>query len=439
MNFLLQPQNSDLVAYVYGNDIYVNHSISGHGERLTHAHSSKRNDPLSAGVPSYVMEEEFNRYQGFWWQPNCSDGVYRICYEETDESDVEIISFPSAHSFGCEEYRFPRAGTPNAKSTLKMVEFRLSESLRITDVCIKELQVPLNLLFPYMEYIVRIGWTADSKYVWAQLLNRQQQHLELILIPVESFCCEPYNSNPSSPESISEKHLWKSMLENPSKPIQVIYTERSSQWINVHDLLYFLEVSETHVQFIWASEESGFRHLYLVTSSLDVKPHQNGLHTHSAFCDDYPMDDNLKARIVKKTPLTMGEWEVLGENMWVDRQKNLVYFMGLAHSPLEKHLYVFNLLHPDKKRLLTTPGSTNTVEFNESCSIIVRTHSNTNQLPSTEILRIDQRCENGTVDGIELVSLGYMIVGNFDNSEYTPLICNITISSGETLYALVFK
>jgi hypothetical protein len=43
------------------------------------------------------------------------------------------------------------------------------------------------------------------------------------------------------------------------------------------------------------------------------------------------------------------------------------------------------------------------------------------------------------VDGLELAPLGYMIVGNFDNSEFTPHICPITISSGETLYALVFK
>lgn len=26
-------------------------------------------DPISAGVPSYVTQEEFNRYTGFWWQP----------------------------------------------------------------------------------------------------------------------------------------------------------------------------------------------------------------------------------------------------------------------------------------------------------------------------------------------------------------------------------
>jgi dipeptidyl-peptidase 9 len=33
-------------------------------------------------------------------------------------------------------------------------------------------------------------------------------------------------------------------------------------------LLYFLELNENRVTFIWSSEETGFRHLYLVTSSL---------------------------------------------------------------------------------------------------------------------------------------------------------------------------
>jgi len=345
----------------------VTHSISGHDQRLTFSHSGKRNDPISAGVPSYVMQEEFNRYQGFWWQPLSNDGIYRICYEEVDESDVKTFSFPTTNCYGGDDYRFPRAGCDNAKSTLKMVEFRLSETLRITDVSIKELQTPLNFLFPYLEYIVRVGWTPCSNYVWAQLLNRQQQYLELILIPIENFCCEPYNSNPSSPDSSNDKHLWKCIMNKPEKPIQVIYTERSNHWINIHDLLYFIDIGDNCIQFIWSSEESGYRHLYLITSSLDYKsPIQNGIRTHSAFGEDeHFTDNNLKARIVKKIQLTMGEWEVLGKNLWVDKKRNLVYFMGLAHSPLEKHLYVFSLLQPDKKRLLTTPGSTNSIELNE--------------------------------------------------------------------------
>lgn len=70
------PHNSDLIAYICGHDIWVTHTLSGHGERLTFAHDGRRSladDPLSAGVPTYVMQEEFSRYQGYWWQP-FSDG-----------------------------------------------------------------------------------------------------------------------------------------------------------------------------------------------------------------------------------------------------------------------------------------------------------------------------------------------------------------------------
>lgn len=51
--------------------------VSGHTKRLTNTHDESKsyndNPSLSAGVPSYVMQEEFSRYQGFWWQPE-SDG-----------------------------------------------------------------------------------------------------------------------------------------------------------------------------------------------------------------------------------------------------------------------------------------------------------------------------------------------------------------------------
>jgi dipeptidyl-peptidase 9 len=161
------------VAYVSGGDIWVTHTLSGHGERLTYAHDGLRSfadDPLTAGVPSYVMQEEFNRYQGFWWQPvSDDDGIYRILYEEVDESDVGLYTFPTSQGQGlsgsesCEEYRFPRAGQANAKSKLKLVQFRLSETLQITDICIKEMFCSLNYAFPWSEYIARLGWTPDAK------------------------------------------------------------------------------------------------------------------------------------------------------------------------------------------------------------------------------------------------------------------------------------
>lgn len=66
------PDNSEIIAYISSGDIWVVNMMSGHCKRLTNTHDDNKSlsdNPLSAGVPSYVMQEEFSRYQGFWWQP----------------------------------------------------------------------------------------------------------------------------------------------------------------------------------------------------------------------------------------------------------------------------------------------------------------------------------------------------------------------------------
>lgn len=80
LNPQICPSNPDLVAYICNYDIWVTHTVVGSTVRLTYAHKGGRSladDPLWAGVPSYVMQEEFSRYQGYWWQPE-SKGTY-IC------------------------------------------------------------------------------------------------------------------------------------------------------------------------------------------------------------------------------------------------------------------------------------------------------------------------------------------------------------------------
>jgi len=120
------------------------------------------------------------------------DKVYRILYEEVDESDVKIFNFPSSNSAGSGEieqyrydyekkifllgilfniqiiifiikyFRFPRAGTANSKSNLKLVEFQLDEECQIINVKNKELLYSLIHMFPWMEYLVRVGWTPND-------------------------------------------------------------------------------------------------------------------------------------------------------------------------------------------------------------------------------------------------------------------------------------
>lgn len=92
-------------------------------------------------------------------------------------------------------------------------------------------------------------------------MDRKQQRLELVLLSIDNFC------EPSPNVYNSENHFTPS-----SASVQVIYSEQSSIWINVNDLLYFLPSDDpTEVKFLWGSEESDFRHLYLITSSIAGK------------------------------------------------------------------------------------------------------------------------------------------------------------------------
>lgn len=56
---------------------------------------------------------------------------------------------------------------------------------------------------------------------------------------------------------------------------------------------------------------------------------------------------------------------MLGRNVWIDADKQLLYFMGLRETPLEKHLYVISLCAPSTPRLLTIAGNSYTIEFNK--------------------------------------------------------------------------
>ena len=117
---------------------------------------------LSAGLPSYIMQEEFNRYTGFWWCPVLDqyDPNYTyILYEQTDESEVKKIQITSHEGF-TEEHRFPKPGEVNAKAILKLIKIGTNYKIRNE---IFDLKFDLHEYFPWYEYLVRAGWTPDGK------------------------------------------------------------------------------------------------------------------------------------------------------------------------------------------------------------------------------------------------------------------------------------
>ena len=108
----------------------------------------------------------------------------------------------------------------------------------------------------------------------------------------------------------AERHESKRVLSETSKP-----------WYNLHDDFHCFSDTDT---FIWSSERTGFRHLYL-----------------------YDLNGN------ELSQLTSGDWVVTNCISWND-ESGEVYFSATKESPIEKHTYCVNIHHPGKVRKITT-------------------------------------------------------------------------------------
>jgi dipeptidyl-peptidase-4 len=104
------------------------------------------------------------------------------------------------------------------------------------------------------------------------------------------------------------------MLHSTGKR-ELLLVEENSTWINLTDCFTPLHKGTGPLKggFIWASERTGFRHLYL-----------------------YGAKGNLISQ------LTGGDW-LVETVAGVDETAGLVYFTGTLESPLETHLYVTKL------------------------------------------------------------------------------------------------
>ncbi len=111
---------------------------------------------------------------------------------------------------------------------------------------------------------------------------------------------------PSS-ASIARKIIWTCCSPTPPpenrKPC---LSEQDKYWINLSDDLHFLGDGK---RFLWSSERSGFRHLYL-----------------------YDLSGKQLAQ------LTSGDWQV--ESVaGVDEKNGQVYFTSTQQSPIERQFY----------------------------------------------------------------------------------------------------
>lgn len=292
------------VAFIRDHDLWIVNAADGKAHPLTHDGEGT----LKNGMAEFIAQEEMGRSTGYWWAP---DGQ-SITFLQVDESPIAPSERyeVTGDRIDIIEQRYPYAGTPNVTYRLGVVNVSAEEENK--DIHWIPLGDDTDI------YIPRVKWLPDSSGVTFQRQSRDQQTLELIL------------------HSLSDGTQ------------RVLVQENSDTWINLHDDLHFLDNMDA---FVWSSERSGYRHLYLI---------------------------GLDGEIIR--PLTNGEWPVTAL-AGVDEDNGLVYFTAGTNAPTEQHLYRQSMTTTNPKTVtrISKRDGWHEVTFDKAARTYLDTFSSTEQ------------------------------------------------------------
>jgi dipeptidyl-peptidase 4 len=271
-------------------------------------------EEVRKGELDWVYPEELEIKTAYWWAPDSS----AIAYLEMDERKVSqypMVDFASPRG-EAEMQRYPVAGGANPVVRVLVAPVKggsehVMDTGAETDI-----------------YVARVNWLTDSKRVAIQRLNREQTQLDLL---------------------IADAATGKS---------GVALAEKDAYWINVSDDLYFLKDGK---RFIWSSERTGWRHLYLY--DLDGKP---------------------------LAQLTSGEWEVTSLDA-VDESKGdfgFAYFTATQRSTYNRDIFRVNLIGSNFSRLSKEEG-THAPVFSPNAAAYYETFSDTTAPPREDLFKAD--------------------------------------------------
>ncbi|NQU32181.1 MAG: DPP IV N-terminal domain-containing protein [Bacteroidetes bacterium] len=206
------PQ-SDKVAFVRDNDIFIVNLITGEEKQIT---TDGQKNHIINGTCDWVYEEEFGFTKGFNWSPDGNN----IAYYRFDESKVKeyTLEYYGELYPKWETYKYPKAGEDN--STVEIFVYNL-ESGVATKMDVGE---------ETDQYIPRIKWTKDPNVLSIQRLNRLQNHLDILLADA--------------------------IVGNS----RIMYSEDNDYYIDITDNLTFLSNNK---EFLITSEKDGYNHIYL--------------------------------------------------------------------------------------------------------------------------------------------------------------------------------
>jgi dipeptidyl-peptidase-4 len=268
-------------------------------------------EDLRNGYPDWVYPEELDQNEAYWWSPDSK----KIAFMQFDESPV--TKYPIVHDvapmprYELQGYPVPGANNPIVR-------------LFIVDIAAKKI-VRLETGDDLDVYLYRGQWTNDGGEFTYHRLNRLQNKVEI-------FAADPATGK-----------------------TRLLLTDTDPCYIDEQTDLIFLE---DNLRFLWTSERSGWREIYLY---------------------------DLAGKLLKQlTNAKLPVRSILG----VDEARGWVYFTGFEANGTESHAYKIKLDGAGFARLTKEPGSHN-VGFSPNFDYYTDAFSNFDQPTKSTLYQAD--------------------------------------------------
>jgi len=215
--------DSTLLAFYRDRNLYIS-AADGTGE-IAVTTGGNEADRTKFGTASWVYGEELNQVTAMWWSPDGS----RLAYYGFDEGPVldyylQMDQTKIQSSLDVEAY--PKAGAANPVVTLYVYDVAKGTS---TEMNVRDGRPFSNDVVGH--YVYRIEWSPDGTELTLQRTNRRQNINEFAACDPGTGACRV-----------------------------VVREEWPASWVENHPPRYYLE--DGH-RFLWLSERTGFRNIYL--------------------------------------------------------------------------------------------------------------------------------------------------------------------------------
>jgi dipeptidyl-peptidase-4 len=295
------------VSFVRNDNLYVQPSAGGAERALTTDGAELK----SWATAEFIAQEEMDRQTGYWWSPDET----RIALTHVDQTGVDVVERLDIGAAGATivRQRYPRVGRPNAVVDLYVADVATGEKVKI------DLGSNPDI------YLARVDWSKDGRTLYVQRETRDQRRLDLLA------------ADPATGKT------------------HVVLSETSPHWIDLSDDLRPLKDGS----FLWSSERSGWKHLYL-----------------------YAANGELIRQV------TRGEWPV-DAIQGVDEARGVVIFTANKDTPIERRLYETSYRTPGAPKAVTQAGGWWTVKVAKSGKAFAGTYEDPATPPRTGLFTAD--------------------------------------------------